>query len=721
MVSLLALFTSASGASTAAFGNVDASRMSHADQEPGQWMANGRDAGAGYYSPLARINATNVSRLGFAWQFKTGTYRGMEATPLVVDGVLYVPGIWGAVYALDAASGAPLWSFDPHADPAFARGAGNDIVNRGLAVWKGRVYVVSTDCRLFALDARTGKTDWQVNSLVGDKRGYACSGAPQIAGHVVVVGNAGGESGKGGVRGYVSAFDADSGAFAWRFYTVPAVHDEHPTPEMQRAAATWDPSRDSSFGGGGTVWDELAYDPDLDLVYFGTGNAAPYNARRDWSGGHSGDRLYAASIVALRAATGSMAWYYQTTPGDIWDYDATASLVLATLQISGHPRRVLMQANKNGYFYVLDRRTGQPISATPYAYMNWSTGMDGAFRPIVDRAHADYDAGPKIVYPSAVGAHSWTPMSYSPASGLVYIPTVDTANILVDVRKNPGSRLSDVDQGTGVMIIIPDSTFSYGVWEPLVGALPRFPTPSGDPPRNSVRAALEAWDPVKGKRVWSQRTSEDTQVLDGGALSTAGNVVFAGREDGRFVAYDARTGKILKTIDTGTAVMAAPMTYEVDGVQYVSVLAGHGGSAYALAGTAGMRYINEGRVLTFKLDGAAAVPRPALREQRPVHEPPSQAASREVIASGESLYFTYCSRCHVLGAPAITPDLSRLEDGIDSLDVFESIVLKGTLLPMGMPRFDDTLSEPDARALHAYFVAQAWNAYRMQTRDDGRP
>ncbi len=718
----LALLVSALGAgpiayaSPAIYGNVNAQRLNRADEEPGQWIANGRDGGASYYSPLEQINPATVPRLGFAWQFKTNTYRGMEATPIVVDGVLYVSGIWGAVYALDAATGSPLWTFDPHGDPSFARGAGNDVVNRGLAVWKGRVYVISTDCRLFALDARSGKPVWQVNTLHGDTRGYACSGAPQIAGNVVVVGNAGGESGKGGVRGYVSAYDVQSGAFAWRFYTVPALDEKNETPELRRAAATWDPTRNPSFGGGGTVWDEMAYDPKLDLVYFGTGNAAPYNAGRDWSGGRAADRLYAASIVALHAATGRMAWFYQTTPGDIWDYDATASLVLTTLEIQGLSRRVLMQANKNGYFYVIDRKTGEPISATPYAFMNWSTGMDRSFRPIVNREHADYNAAPKIVYPSAVGAHSWAPMSYSPSTGLVYIPTVDTANFLVDVRKNPGSRLPDADQGTGVMIIIPDSSFSYGLWEPLVGPLPRFETATGDPPKNSVRAALKAWDPVHRKVVWEQRTSQDAQVLDGGALSTAGGVVFAGREDGHFVAYDARSGRILKSIDTGTAIMAAPMTYEVNGVQYVSVLAGHGGSAYAFAGTAAMRFVNEGRIITFALGGAPEVPRPAMREDGPVREPPRQTASRELIATGETVYYAYCSRCHVLGAPAITPDLSRLEDGIDSFDVFRSIVLKGALLPLGMPRFDDTLSEGDAAALHAYFVDQSWNAYRAQRR-----
>jgi quinohemoprotein ethanol dehydrogenase len=651
-----------------------------------------------------------VSNLGFAWEFKTSTYRGMEATPLVIDGVLYVSGIWGAVYAMDAASGRPLWTFDPHSDPSYARWAGEDIVNRGIAVWNGKVYVIGTDCRLFALDASTGSIVWKVNTLVRDIPGYACSGAPQIAGSVVVIGNAGGDNGKGGVRGYVSAFDLTSGHVAWRFYTVPAIGEKNPTPEMRRAAATWDPKRNPEFGGGGTVWDHMAYDPDLDLVYFGTGNAGPYNAPRDWAGGTSTDRLYAASIIALHAKTGQMAWHYQTTPGDIWDYDATAKLVLANLSLGAASRRVLMQANKNGYFYVVDRENGRPISATPFVSMNWSKGMDASFRPIVDRTHADYDASPKFVIPSMWGGHNWPPMAYSAATGLVYIPTIETGMFYADVRKNPGSHLKDVDGATGIMWLFADKSFSYEYWEPIIGPLPRL-EPQEKP---LVRGVLKAWDPIQKKVVWEQQTSQDYLMLDGGVLATAGGIVIAGREDGLLVVYDASTGKILKTLDTGTAIMAAPMTYEVNGKQYVSVLAGHGGSVYALLGTAGMQYVNEGRVLTFALGGAAEVPKPAPQQIKPFREPPPQSGSPSEILEGKYLYNTYCGRCHALGVLGLTPDLSRLDDGIASFDVFQAIVRKGAFLSQGMPRFDDVISESDARALHSYFVDESWNAYRAE-------
>lgn len=695
------------------YGNISTERLRQADREPGQWMAPGRDAGGSFYSPLNQINRESVVRLGFAWQFKTGTYRGMEATPMMVDGVMYVSGIWGAVYAVDAASGVRLWSFDPHSDPTFARWVGDDVSTRGLTVWKGKVYVIASDCRLFALDAGTGDVVWQTPTLVENAPGYACSGAPQVAGRVVVVGNVGGENNDGGVRGYASAFDLNSGRLAWRFYTVPSVTDKNPTPEMRRAAQTWDPKRDPSFGGGGTVWGLMGYDPDLALLYFGTGNAAPWNAPRDWSGGKSTDRLYAASIVALQAASGKMAWYYQTTPGDVWDYDATMNVVLTTFTIDGEKRRVLMQANKNGYFYVLDRKTGKPLSAKAFSYMNWSSGMDASFRPIVNRA-VDYRGSPKIVYPSGYGAHSWPPMSYSQSSGLVYIPSIETGNILVDVRTNPGSHISTIDQATNTALIVPDKLLSYEFWEPVIGTIPRFPAtaPDGNKPR--VRGALKAWDPLAGKVVWEQQTSQDYLLLDGGAASTAGGLVFAGREDGHFVVYDADTGKILKDIDTGSAIEAAPMTYMVGNKQYVAVLCGHGGENYFFEGTAALKYLNEGRILTFALDGASEVPKPPDRPSpSPYREPPAGSATPELIVAGRNLFISHCARCHALGIPAISADLTR-SSIVPDIDSLKAVLLKGVLQPRGMPRFNDVLSANDVGALQSYLIDETQKAYKTQ-------
>jgi quinohemoprotein ethanol dehydrogenase len=666
--------------------------------------------GTGYYSPLAQMTSANVQTLGFAWEFKTGTYRGLEATPIVADGIMYTSGIWGIVYALDAVTGRLLWQFDPHADShadgQAARYASVDVVNRGVVVHRGKIYVTAVDCRMFALDARTGAKLWE--AATAEAPPYACSGAPLIAGHVVVMGNAGSDTGRGGLRGYVSAYDLDSGARRWKFYTVPKAGDVHAPAEMRAAEKTWDAARDPAFGGGGNVWDGMAYDPEQNRVFIGTGNAAPYLAARAVNG-RVFDRLYAASIVALDADSGHMAWYYQTTPGDIWDLDASAKMVIADLAIGGRTRKTLLQANKNGYFYVLDRISGKPISARAFTYMNWSTGLDAHFRPIV-AADADYTATPRMIYPGAQGAHGWAPMSYSPASGLVYIPTLDVPNFIINLQTNPGATVKFVDGGTGPGFVIPDKDYHSGDSAPIFGQLPAIPN-SGPGGKPRLRAALKAWDPIQQKLIWEQQTSQDYLLLDGGALSTAGNLVFAGREDGRFVAYAADNGHILKVLDTGTATIAAPMTYEINGTQYVAVMQGHGGSImFSLIGTAAMNYVNEGRILVLKL-GGPDVPKPAPRTPEPYRQPPARVGTAAQISTGRSLFYTWCSKCHTLGAPAVTPDLSRLNRGIGSPDAFKAIVLQGALLPLGMARFNDVLSPDDADDIHAFLVDQSWQAF----------
>lgn len=720
LVAALAINTAGAGTREAQYGNVTSERLRRADKEPDQWMATGRTTAGGFYSSLKQIDVSTVPRLGFAWQFKTGTFRGMEATPLVVDGVMYVSGIWGMVYAIDATNGQALWMFDPRSDRQFGRWAGTDVSTRGLAVFGGRVYAIATDCRLFALDARTGLVVWETNTLERQEPGYACNGAPQVAGKVVAIGNVGGDQGKGGMRGYVSAFSLDTGRLAWRFYTVPSLKDQNPSPELARAAATWDPNRDPSFGGGGTVWGLMSYDPALDLLYFGTGNAAPYNAPRDWAGGTSTDRLYAASIIAVRASTGRMRWYYQATPGDIWDFDADANIILADLPIKGRMRRVLMQANKNGYFYIIDRVTGEPILAHPFAYMNWSTGMSQDFRPVVTR-DVDYNLGPKTIYPSAQGAHSWPPMSYSPTSKLVYVPTVEMPNMLFDLSRKSEAKVHWLDDAFGIAYVFPEKGLSYESLESLFGPLPKFQLSTPDGKRPMVRSMLKAIDPSSGRVAWQQPTSQDYYVIDGGVLSTAGGLVFAGREDGKFVVYDARTGRVLKVLETGSPIMAAPMTYEVHGRQYVAVLCGHGGSFWTFTGTAALEYINENRVLSFALDSSPDVPKPARREREVYREPPARAGTPEQIAHGNSLFFEWCSRCHTLGVPAMSPDLSRLNDRISAFKTFDAIVREGTFIPLGMPRFDDVISESDAAAIHDYIVDQAWNQYRRQQETQGNP
>jgi quinohemoprotein ethanol dehydrogenase len=696
----------------AGYGRADAARLRSADSEPGEWLTNGRDGT--YNSLLKQINDKTVEDLGFAWEFSTETHRGLEATPLVVDGIMYTTGNWGAVYALDAATGRQKWRYDPKSDPKVARYETNDVVNRGLAIWRGAVYVVSADCRLIAISADRGVKLWETNTLVDRAQPYVCSGAPQLAGDAVVVGNSGADNSQGGLRGYISAFDLHTGQLLWRFYTVPALGDTDAAPELKLAASTWDPKRDPSFGGGGAVWDAMAYDPDLGLLYIGTGNSAPYNAPRE-AQGHSTDNLYTASIIALHADTGRMAWYFQTTPGDRWDYDAASPMVLADLQIAGDKRTALLQANKNGYFYVLDRATGKPISAKPFVYVNWASGLDDKFRPVVT-SDADYHTSPKLIYPGMQGAHSWQPMSYSPQTGLVYIPANDAPNVLIDLHRNPGAQISFIDEASdGVGYVYPDHDYDPAAWQPLFGPLPKVASSNPHTGKALVRSMIKAWDPVKQRVVWEQQTSADYFLLDGGTLSTAGNLVFAGREDGHFVAYAADSGALLKSLDTGTPIMSAPVTYEVAGTQYVAVMAAHGGEYMnSFAGTAAMKYVNEGRIIAFKLGAPADVPKPMLRVTERYATPPARAGTAAQIDAGSKLFNVWCARCHALGVPGVTPDLSRLNDGIATPEVFRAIVLQGALASRGMPRFSDVLSPADAEALHDYLIGQSWNGYTAQ-------
>src|SRR4029077_8384673 len=330
---------------------VDAARLANAAHEPDQWLAPGRDTQGTYYSPLAAINDKNVARLGFAWDYHLGTRRGLEGTPVVVDGVMYAPGHWGRVYALDAASGQALWTYDPGVDGQWGRYSCCDVVNRGLVVWKGRVYIASVDGFLHAIDAKTGQRIWKSDTLPARGPGdfhYAVTGAPVLAGDVIAIGNGGSDF--KGARGFVTALDLQTGAFKWRFYTVPRDPKLGPQdqPDLEAAVKTWSADYDWSNGGGGSAWDGLAYDPELRLVYIGTGNATPYRGHYDPS--VSGDELYVSSIVAVHADGGSLAWYFQEVPGEIWDYDTANKMILADLTVGGKARPGLMPASKNGFF-----------------------------------------------------------------------------------------------------------------------------------------------------------------------------------------------------------------------------------------------------------------------------------------------------------------------------------------------------------------------------------
>ena len=708
---IIAAYSASTSVSAApSIGNVDGSRIENPTPEPDQWLLSGRDWRGTYHSPLAQINDKNARSLGFAWQHALATTRGLEATPVVVDGWMFLSSSFGRVYALDAATGRQIWEYDPHSDGQWARYACCDAVNRGLAVWRGRVYVASLDGWLHAVDASTGKLIWKVDTLIG--RGqhlpYTVTGAPAIAGDVVVIGNAGADF--AGVRGYVSAYDLDSGALKWRFFTVPRDPGLGPQdqPHLLAAVKTWDPRHEWQYGGGGTVWDGLSYDPELKLVFIGTGNASPYSIRQ---GGRSGgDDLYTASIVAIHAESGKLAWYYQVVPADQWDYDSTQKMILADLNFEGRVRRVLLQASKDGFFYVLDRTNGQLISAKNFAYVNWTTGLDPASgRPRISTA-ADYMRGPKLIFPSSAGAHSWNPMSYSSNTGLVYIPTLEAPMVYIETSKRPAGLI----EGDFTVAGLFPEDYDPSALAEVFGKLPSLAALSVGTPKGAAttRGVLRAWDPIHGRIVWEHWLDFP---WSGGVLSTAGNLVFQGDAGGLMKVYAADSGRPLATLDLGTSVVAAPMTYSVHGVQYVAVLAGFGGGMglyFPFAeNTAAYKYGNAGRIIALKL-GGGVVPKPAPVSDAPFPQPASarEGTARE-IETGAILYTRFCSRCHVFGR-GMLPDLRRLDPATNRM--FYDIVLRGALQPLGMGRWDDVLSQADAEAIHAYLNDEAWNEYSHQ-------
>lgn len=653
------------------------------------WPLLGRTVDGDHDSPLRQINRATVGRLGFAWELRDfvvrgRTHRGLEATPLLVDGVLYFSGPWGVAYAVDARTGRSLWTYDPGADGQYARVTCCDVVNRGVAVWKGRVYTASLDGYLVALDARSGKLLWKADTFVDRHWNYSSTGAPCIAGDNILIGNAGGEF---GARGYVSAYNAVTGRLAWRFWAVPGDPSKGPdeTPDVTRARKTWAPDTRWSLGLGGGPWDGMAYDPRLHLAYVGLGNGAPQP--RWLRGRNTGDDLYLASIVALDAKTGRLRWYYQETPGDSWDYDATAPLVLAELPWKGRVRRVLMQASKNGIFYVLDRITGQLLAARPFTTVNWTSGIDLATGRPKLTAHADYSHHPRIIWPSGAGGHGWEPMAYSPETHLVYVPVYDAP---MRYTSESHGHFAPGEMNAG-----------------QVGQFPPFTAP-GDrqelagQPAVRLEGRLEAWDPVTGHAVW---TTPPLTFINGGTLATAGGLVFQGTTDGAFSAYDANTGRLLKRIETGTAIMAAPITYELDGVQYIAVLAGAGGpqAVQWAPDVAAAHYQNFERLLVFKLGGGAApLPPPVtppVRQPLP-HAIPADAAT---LAHGSALFEAHCQRCHALGGGfGAYPDLWNLSG--QTLAAFDAIVLHGAYRYAGMADFSGTLSASDAAAIKAFIV-----------------
>ncbi len=687
-------------------GQVTAERLKAADTEPGSWLASGRDAGKTHYSPLQTINRDSAARLGFAWEFQTGTNRGMQATPLVVDGVMYTSGVAGRVYALDAETGKPKWQFEPPLKLKNARGSCCDIVNRGVAVWQGKVYVGSFEGILYALDAKDGKVLWQTDTFVDRSRAYSSTGTPQIAGKYVVIGNGGAEFDS---RGYVSAFDLETGKLAWRFYTVPGDPSKpQESKALEMAAKTWDPKRDPRYGGGGNAWDGFAYDAKTNLVYFGTANGAPWN--RGYRSPAGGDNLFIASIVALNADTGEYVWHYQQTPGERWDYDATPHLMLTTLKLDGVDHDVLMQASKNGFFYVLERATGKLLAADKFVDANWAKGVDLATGRVIENPDADYTKGkPVIVFPSGVGGHNFNPMSLSARTGLVYIPAVHSGMGIVPAPLPP-HQPERMAGGTQI-------AFATQLLVP--GMLPPALRPVATPaylktvPSLDMHASLKAWDPVAHKVVWEHKYPG---FMDhGGVLSTGGGIVVQGSIDGHLRVFNDETGAVIKELDTGSPLIAAPMTYTVNGVQYVAVLAGTGGGGWNfwmpdnVAFTRG----NDNRVLVFKLDGGETRKPDLLPAVAPIPEPPAQVGTPADLAAGAALFGRNCAPCHGNAERGPVPDLRR--SGVIRESVaFQAVVRGGALEKRGMSSWDDLLTEAEVEQIRTHLISVARAAYAGQ-------
>ncbi len=674
-------------------GNVTRSRLLAADGEPGQWLTGGRDWRQSYYSPLADINADNVSELGYAWGFDIDFSSTLEATPLVVDGIMFTSGNAGTVYALDAANGELIWKFEPELDPATdTAGAGYGNINRGVSVSQGRVFVAAVDGWLYALDAASGAVIWKTDTLEDDSRAYSSTGATYVAGDKVIIGNAGGEY---DARGYFSAYDTATGELAWRFFTVPGDPEKgYEHPELEMAAKTWSPQSRWDVGLGGTVWDGMAYDPVLDLLYVGTGNGTPWDRNIRSPGG--GDNLFLSSILAIEPGTGRLVWHYQTTPGDTWDFTATQKMILADLTIDGRERKTLMQAPKNGFFYVLDRETGELISAEPYAAMNWASHVDMETGKPQETGLADFSRRARLVMPGPVGAHQWQPMSYNPITSLVYIPAQEIAAVYAPTPDDFEYQPKQLNWGVTQSLVQPDGTLPAGVL--LKGETLDQPLPL---PKMFVRA----WDPIQKRVAWEVEQIGDTLSSffvrrPGGLMSTASGLVFQGHIDGHFRVFDGRTGAQLHDIDVGTSILAAPMTYRIDGVQYVSVMAGVG----AQPGYADYRYGNKGRIVTLKPGGGDVPQREPIPPGNPGTDeaelPP--AGTAEQVAAGRMLYERNCALCHSSGR---APDLSRISTATH--EEFPDILLKGTRQVMGMPSFAGVLTDADVQALHAFAIDAA--------------
>jgi quinohemoprotein ethanol dehydrogenase len=631
------------------------------------------------YAALAQIDRGNVSRLGLAWSLDLPGEQSLEATPLAINGVLYFTGSFADVYAVSAQTGKLLWKHEVRVWEHNPQKMHYIFpLNRGVAFADGRVFVGATDGRLIALDAASGRQLWSALTVKHDDR-RTITGAPRTFNGMVIIGQGGGDAGE---RGYVTAYDQKTGKQAWRFYTVPGSPEENRgDPAMEAAAKTWGSNEYWKTGTGGTAWHGITFDPEFNRIYVGTGNSGPYDPDKRSPGG--GDNLYLASIVALDANTGKYVWHYQVNPREAWDYKATMGMVTATLTIDGRPRKVLMQAPTNGFFYVLDRETGKLISAEKIGKATWASHIDLETGRPVEAPNIRYEKGPVVLWPWTAGVHNWQAMSYSPRTGLVYVPTMQL-----------GFRFTPAPE-----------TF-LGVI-----ATPEF---SGDP--KDGKGTLVAWDPVAQKPRWSV---PQKYMWNGGALSTAGGLVFQGDNEGWLTGYDGDTGKVVWRFYTGLGVIAPPISYSWRGTQYVSLLVGWAGPNPYGRGLmpTGWRYnAQPRRLLTFKLGGKAKLP-PTAPYDETVHpvDDPAIRLDPAVVTAGAEMFRLNCSGCHgglaqSAGAPG--PDLRESSLALDR-ELFGKVVKDGASLSKGMPSFP---------AFSADQLGQLYSYVRQVARDElGKP
>lgn len=642
------------------------------------WPSHGLDYAETRFSKLKQINTKTVKDLGLVWTYNLESTRVVEATPLVVNGVMYVSAAWSIVHAVDVRTGKRLWTYDPKVPKEDGFKGCCDVGNRGVALYEGKVFVASFDGRLIAIDAATGAKVWEKDTITDRKYKYTITGAPRVFKGKVIIGNGGAEL---GVRGYITAYDATTGDQKWRWFTVPGDPNKPFEDESMAAAAkTWDPSAKYwESGGGGTAWDSMTFDPELNLMYVGTGNGSPW--ARNLRSPAGGDNLYLASLVALNPDTGKYVWHYQETPGDNWDFTSTQPMILADVKIDNKPRKVILHAPKNGFFFVVDRTNGKLISAQNFVPVNWATGYDKNGRPMETAMAREADR-PREIIPSAFGAHNWHSMSYNPTTGLVYLPAQSIPLTLMDNKKWTfnGERPGEPHSNMGWNL----ATFA-----------------NVEPPKSAPFGRLIAWDPIQQKAAWTQ---EQVSPWNGGTLTTAGELVFQGTADGRFIAYHAATGDKLWETPVGTGVVAAPSTYVVDGKQYVSIAVGWGG-VYGLAQRATDRQ-GPGTVYTFAVGGKAAAPEFVKYKMDSLVAGVKYKA--EHVPEGTALYVSNCVFCH--GVPGVDrggniPNLGYMNAAyIENLDKF---IFKGPATQRGMPDFTGKLSLDDVEKIKAFIQGTA--------------